>query len=259
MATRSQRKPRTTDAAPAAARTTSGATGPSGEKRGDAVAVPADRGVRLPVGLPHGRADRARRRPSTGCACPGSTRPACSAACSTGRPAASVSGRSGSTSRRRARYEPGTNVLVTTWKTPTGWVVVRDALTMGPTHGRRPVTPHTRPPADDDAEHTLVRAAECLEGRSRWSWCASRCSTTAGCRRRGRSSTTPATSPRPRGARRRRCGCTPTCASASRAAGSGAVTCSRPGERVYCALSWAHGLRRARRRRRRRGRGSTPR
>jgi hypothetical protein len=25
---------------------------------------------------------------------------------------------------RRARYEPGTNVLVTTWKTPDGWVVV---------------------------------------------------------------------------------------------------------------------------------------
>src|SRR4029450_5664042 len=29
-------------------------------------------------------------------------------------------------------YEPGTNVLVTTWKTPSGWIVVRDALTMGP-------------------------------------------------------------------------------------------------------------------------------
>src|SRR4051794_10926112 len=29
-------------------------------------------------------------------------------------------------------YETGTNVLVTTWKTPSGWVVVHDALTMGP-------------------------------------------------------------------------------------------------------------------------------
>ena len=29
-------------------------------------------------------------------------------------------------------YEPGTNVLVTTWRTPSGWIVVRDALTMGP-------------------------------------------------------------------------------------------------------------------------------
>ena len=26
------------------------------------------------------------------------------------------------------------------------------------------VTPHTRPPADEDAEHVLVRAAMCLEG-----------------------------------------------------------------------------------------------
>ena len=62
-------------------------------------------------------------------------------------------------------YEPGTNVLVTTWKTPTGWMVVRDALTMGPTRGPDNVTPHTRPPADDDAEHVLVRVAECLSGR----------------------------------------------------------------------------------------------
>jgi GH15 family glucan-1,4-alpha-glucosidase len=62
-------------------------------------------------------------------------------------------------------YEPGTNVVVTTWKTPSGWIVVRDALTMGPSQGADTVTPHTRPMADDDAEHTLVRTAECLEGR----------------------------------------------------------------------------------------------
>ncbi len=61
-------------------------------------------------------------------------------------------------------YEPGTNVLTTTWKTPAGWVVVRDALTMGPSRGPDAVTPHTRPPADDDAEHVLVRTAECLDG-----------------------------------------------------------------------------------------------
>ena len=63
------------------------------------------------------------------------------------------------------QYEPGTNVLVTTWKTPSGWVVVRDALTMGPSTGPDIVTPHTRPPTDDDAEHTLVRVVECLGGR----------------------------------------------------------------------------------------------
>ena len=61
-------------------------------------------------------------------------------------------------------YEPGTNVLETTWKTPAGWIVVRDALTIGPTHGVDTITPHTRPPADDDGEHMLVRTVECLEG-----------------------------------------------------------------------------------------------
>ena len=62
-------------------------------------------------------------------------------------------------------YEPGTNVLVTTWKTPVGWVVVRDALTMGTRAGEDTVTPHTRPPADDDADHTLVRTVVCLDGQ----------------------------------------------------------------------------------------------
>ena len=61
-------------------------------------------------------------------------------------------------------YEPGSNVLSTTWKTPSGWIEVRDALTMGPREGEDEVTPHTRPPADDDADHLLVRTVRCLEG-----------------------------------------------------------------------------------------------
>jgi len=61
-------------------------------------------------------------------------------------------------------YEPGTNILLTTWKTPTGWVIVRDALILGPRHGIDTVTPHTRPPTDEDARHFLVRTAICLEG-----------------------------------------------------------------------------------------------
>jgi alpha,alpha-trehalase len=61
-------------------------------------------------------------------------------------------------------YEPGTNTLATTWNTPTGWVMVRDALTMGPEHGEDEITPHTRPPADDDGDHMLVRIVLCLEG-----------------------------------------------------------------------------------------------
>ena len=35
---------------------------------------------------------------------------------------------------------------------------------MGPRQGEDETTPHTRPPADDDAEHVLVRTARCLEG-----------------------------------------------------------------------------------------------
>ncbi len=61
-------------------------------------------------------------------------------------------------------YEPGTNTLATTWNTPTGWVLVRDALTMGPAHGEDEITPHARPPADDDGDHVLVRTVVCLEG-----------------------------------------------------------------------------------------------
>ena len=61
-------------------------------------------------------------------------------------------------------YVPGTNVVTTTWHTPGGWLQVHDALTMGPRTGPDHVTPHTRPPADDDAEHILVRLVECLEG-----------------------------------------------------------------------------------------------
>src|SRR5690348_12046701 len=54
-------------------------------------------------------------------------------------------------------YEPGTNVLVTTWKTPSGWILVRDALTIGRRNHEDKITPHTRPPADYDADHMLVR------------------------------------------------------------------------------------------------------
>jgi GH15 family glucan-1,4-alpha-glucosidase len=61
-------------------------------------------------------------------------------------------------------YEPGTNILATTWRTGAGWGLVRDCLTMGPRRHEDLVTPHTRPPTDDDAEHLLVRVAVCLEG-----------------------------------------------------------------------------------------------
>jgi GH15 family glucan-1,4-alpha-glucosidase len=62
-------------------------------------------------------------------------------------------------------YEPGTNVVVTTWKSSSGWILVRDALTIGPREHEDKVTPHTRPPADYDADHMLVRTVLGLEGR----------------------------------------------------------------------------------------------
>jgi len=61
-------------------------------------------------------------------------------------------------------YEPGTNILNTTWHTPTGWAMVRDALTIGPTLHEDKVTPHTRAPADEDAHHLLVRVVLCMDG-----------------------------------------------------------------------------------------------
>jgi alpha,alpha-trehalase len=61
-------------------------------------------------------------------------------------------------------YEPGTNTLMTAWKTPSGWAEVHDALTMGPRRGEDTITPHTRPPTDEDADHVLVRTVKCIDG-----------------------------------------------------------------------------------------------
>jgi len=63
------------------------------------------------------------------------------------------------------RYIPGTMVLETTWMTRTGWVVVRDALLIGPWHHDRVhESSHRRPPDDYDAEHVLLRLAHCVQG-----------------------------------------------------------------------------------------------
>jgi alpha,alpha-trehalase len=64
-------------------------------------------------------------------------------------------------------YVPGSNVVETTWHTPTGWAVVRDALLLKWRGGPDLVTPHTRPPTDEDAQHMLVRTVECIEGALR--------------------------------------------------------------------------------------------
>ncbi len=63
------------------------------------------------------------------------------------------------------RYLPGTLILETTWQTPTGWLIVRDALVIGPWHNveQRSRT-HRRAPTDADATHVLVRTMECVYG-----------------------------------------------------------------------------------------------
>ncbi len=64
------------------------------------------------------------------------------------------------------RYIPGTMILETTWMTPSGWMVVRDVMTIGPWHDRvSEVSSHTRPPTDEDAEHVLARIIQCTQGQ----------------------------------------------------------------------------------------------
>src|SRR5881394_1597437 len=56
------------------------------------------------------------------------------------------------------RYVPGTMVLETSWETRMGWVIVRDALSIGPWHheAERSET-HRRSPTDHAAEHVMLR------------------------------------------------------------------------------------------------------
>jgi GH15 family glucan-1,4-alpha-glucosidase len=63
------------------------------------------------------------------------------------------------------RYLPGSMVLETTWKTRTGWLVVRDALCVGPWHhDHERAYRRRRAPDDWEAEHVLVRTARCAQG-----------------------------------------------------------------------------------------------
>ncbi len=63
------------------------------------------------------------------------------------------------------RYLPGTMVLETSWATPTGWLVVRDALLMGPWHHDDELShTHRRTPTDYDAAHVLLRTIRCVTG-----------------------------------------------------------------------------------------------
>ncbi|MBV9606632.1 MAG: glycoside hydrolase family 15 protein [Solirubrobacterales bacterium] len=63
------------------------------------------------------------------------------------------------------RYIPGTMVLETSWETRMGWVIVRDALCIGPWHHDTERShSHRRSPTDHDADHVLLRMIECVQG-----------------------------------------------------------------------------------------------
>ncbi len=63
------------------------------------------------------------------------------------------------------RYLPGTMIIETSWGTPTGWIIVRDVLAIGPWHHEddRSRT-YRRTPSDYEAEHTLIRTIRCVSG-----------------------------------------------------------------------------------------------
>ncbi|MBX6767523.1 MAG: glycoside hydrolase family 15 protein [Actinomadura rubrobrunea] len=64
------------------------------------------------------------------------------------------------------RYIPGTMVLETTWWVHGGWLVVTDALLMGPWHHETERShTHRRAPTDYDADHVLLRMVRCVNGQ----------------------------------------------------------------------------------------------
>jgi len=64
------------------------------------------------------------------------------------------------------RYEPGTLVIETTWVTDTGWVVVKDALTIAdwaPADGDK-ARQQGRPETAHESDRSLLRTMTCIDG-----------------------------------------------------------------------------------------------
>jgi GH15 family glucan-1,4-alpha-glucosidase len=64
------------------------------------------------------------------------------------------------------RYSPGTLVIETTWVTDTGWVVVKDALTIAdwaPAHGEAEDR-RGRPDTEHESDRSLLRTITCIDG-----------------------------------------------------------------------------------------------
>src|SRR5207249_8242054 len=64
------------------------------------------------------------------------------------------------------RYLPGTLVLETTWRTRTGWLIVRDAMCLGPRyHTQRRSGTYRRAPSYYASQRTLLPTARCVLGQ----------------------------------------------------------------------------------------------
>jgi GH15 family glucan-1,4-alpha-glucosidase len=64
------------------------------------------------------------------------------------------------------RYLPGSLIVETTWKTRTGWLIVRDALCVRRWyHDERRAVGWRRAPSDHQAAHLLLRTVRCVSGR----------------------------------------------------------------------------------------------
>jgi alpha,alpha-trehalase len=63
------------------------------------------------------------------------------------------------------RYIPGTMVAETTWHTPTGWVIEKDLLLIGPTSEGTRKSNYRRAPGQWVATGSLLRVATCIDGQ----------------------------------------------------------------------------------------------
>ena len=116
---------------------------------------------------PTARRSRSSRRPATssGCACHGSIRRACSARCSTATPAPSGSRPPESPCPPRGATCRGRWCSRRAGAQAPGWIIVRDVLLIGGWHHDEDRSnTHRRAPTDYDADHVLLRTVRCVNG-----------------------------------------------------------------------------------------------
>ena len=136
------------------------------------------------------------------------------------------------------RYVPGTNVLETTWHTPSGWLTVWDLLVIGPSDPAKRREGYRRVPGDDSAPGHAAPHRQLLRGTRRGRGrTASRSSTTGVAPASGATTGTATTSSRSARATSRSRWSAASASARSAPAATGARR-SRPVESAFVALSW---------------------